>query len=183
MSHFNANFFEQGMDVINIINQGDGDTDITGDWIKLTNYNRVLWLISKFGTEDVDTLGVQFLQATSDGGSSKGISGLYEYYTKQGTLTSQATWTRGVLTTADDILGVGSAAPTGGTLITSVDVDTSAFVLAVDMPVSYLDIDGGYDWATVKIEGDEVNNSVLVTVQAILYGGRFPQRVPLSAIS
>lgn len=183
MSHFNGNFFEQGFDVINIHNQADGNTDATGDWIKLTNYAGVLWLITKFGTEDVDTLGFQVVQATSNGGSAKGVTALYEYYTKQGTLTSQATWTRGKLTTADDILGVGSAAPTGGSLVTTVDVNTDAFVLAIDMPVEYLDVDGGYDWATIQIEGDEVDNACLVTVQAILYGSRYPQRTPLSSIS
>lgn len=183
MSTFNGNFFEQGFDVINVHNQADADTDATGDWIKVANYDRVLWLITKFGSEDVDTLGFQIVQATSNAGTAKGVTALYEYWTKQGTLTSQTVWTRGRLATADDILSVGSAAASGGTLITAVDVNTDAFVLAIDMPVEYLDIDGGYDWATVQIEGDELNNACLVTVQAILYGSKFPQRVPLSAIS
>lgn len=183
MSHFNANFFEQGMDIINVVNQGDADTDITGDWVKVRDYDRVLWVISKFGTEDVDTLGFQIVQATADGGSAKGVSGLYEFWYKQGTLSSQATWTYGKLTSADDILGIGSAAPSGGSLVVASDTNTSAIVLCIDMPVEFMDVAGGYDWATIQIEGDETNNAVLVTVQAILIGSRFAQRVPLSAIS
>jgi hypothetical protein len=183
MSHFNGNFFEQGYDIVNVVNQGDADTDITGDWINVSKYESVLWLISKFGSEDVDTLGFQVVQATSNGGTAKGVSGLYEYYYKQGTLTSQTVWTRGVLTSADDILGIGSAAPTGGSLAVATDTNTDAAVLAIVMPVSWMDVDGGYDWATIQIEGDEVNNAALITVQAILCGSRFPQRVPLSAIS
>jgi hypothetical protein len=183
MSHFNASFFEQGMDIINVINQGDADTDTTGDWINLSKYTRVLWLITKFGTEDVDTLGFQIVQATSNGGSAKGVSAAYRYWYKQGTLTSATVWTAGALTTADDILGIGSAAPTGGSLVVATDTNTDAVVLAIDMPVEYLDVDGGYDWATIQIEGDEVNNAALVTVQAILMGSRYPQKVPLSAIS
>src|SRR5690349_8306693 len=128
MSHFNASFFEQGMDIINVINQGDADTDITGDWINLSKYSRVLWLISKFGSEDVDTLGFQIVQATSNGGTAKGVSGLYRYWYKQGTLTSATVWTAGTLTSADDILGIGSAAPTGGSLVVATDTNTDAIV-------------------------------------------------------
>jgi hypothetical protein len=183
MSAFNANFFEQGFDVINIHNQADANTDATGDWVKLTNYARCLWLITKFGTEDVDTLGFQVVQATTNGGTAKGVSALYEYWYKVGTLTAQGVWTYGKLATADDILSIGSAAATGGTLVTAADTNTSAIVLAIDMPVEYMDVDGGYDWATIQIEGDEVDNACLVTVQAFLYGSRYPQRVPLSSIS
>lgn len=180
---FNASFFEQGFDIINIHNQADANTDVDGDWVNLSKYERVLWLITKFGTEDVDTLGFQIVQATSNAGTAKGVSGLYRYWYKQGTLTSQTVWTAGALTTADDILGVGSAAPTGGSLVVATDTNTDAFVLAIDMPVDWLDVDGGYDWATIRIEGDEVDNACLITAQAILMGSRFPQKVPLSAIS
>jgi hypothetical protein len=69
------------------------------------------------------------------------------------------------------------------TATVATDTNTDAVVLAIDMPVEYLDVDGGYDWATIQIEGDEVNNAALVTVQAILMGSRYPQKVPLSAIS
>ena len=111
-------FFERGNDIIPLINEQDANTDLTGDWCKLTNYHRAAILIAKYGTEDVDTLGFQIVQATAAAGtSSKKVDALYSYAYKQGTLTSATVWTTGRLTTADDILGVGSSAPTGGTLV------------------------------------------------------------------
>jgi hypothetical protein len=180
----NAGFFESGCDVIPLVNQGDADTDITGDWVKLRDYDRCLLLIAKYGSEDVDTLGFQVLQATdASAGSAKGVTALFPYWTKQGTLTSQTVWTAGRLTTADDILSVGSAAASGGTLVTAVDVNTDAFLLAIEVQASDLDADGGFDWLTVRIEGDEVNNSCLISAWAILHGGKYKQVTPLSAIS
>jgi hypothetical protein len=184
MAEFNRNFFERGMDIIPLINQGDADTDITGDWVKMRDYSRCLLLIAKYGTEDVDTLGFQVYQATSAaGGSAKAVSALFPYWYKQGTLTSQTVWTAGRLTTADDILGVGSSAPSGGTLVVATDTNTDAFLLAIDVQVTDLDMDNGFDWLTVQVEGDEVNNAVLISAWAILLGGHYAQNVPLSAIS
>lgn len=180
----NGGFFESGMDIIPLINQGDGNTDVTGDWVKMRDYTRATLLIAKYGTEDVDTLGFQVLQATdSSGTSAKGVSAKYVYYYKQGTLTSATVWTRGQLSTADDILGIGSAAPTGGTLVVSTDTNTDAALLAVEIEADFLDADNGFDWLTVKVEGDEVDNAVLVSAWLILHGGKYKQAVPLSAIS
>lgn len=184
MSQFNCNFFESGCDIIPLLNQSDANTDVTGDWVSLKNYSRCLLLIAKYGTEDVDTLGFQVYQATTNTGTSaKGVSALFPYWYKQGTLTSQATWTSGRLTTADDILGVGSAAPSGGTLVVTTDTNTDAFLLAIDVQATDLDADNGFDFLTVNVEGDEVDNAVLISAWAILMGGRFPQNVPLTAIS
>ena len=181
---YNAGFFESGNDIIPLLNQVDADTDVTGDWVKLTNYERCLLLIAKYGTEDVDTLGFQIYQATSAaGGSAKACSGLFRYWYKQGTLTSQTVWTAGQLTTADDILGIGSAAPTGGTLVVATDTNTDAALLAVEVLAQDLDLANGFDWLTVNIEGDEVNNACLVSAWAILSNGKFRQKTPLSAIS
>jgi hypothetical protein len=33
------------------------------------------------------------------------------------------------------------------------------------------------------VEGDEINEAALISIDAILTGGRFPQIVPLSAIA
>ena len=177
----NKSFFEAGFDIIPLVNQADANSDVTGDWIKLTNYSRALVVLAKYGTEDVDDLGLQFLQAQTDGGSSKALTAS-RYWYKTGVLTSQATWTAGVHTTPADGLAFGSAVPTGFTR-TVADVDTAALLLAVDIMATDLDIDGGYDWFTIFIEGDNANNAVLVSAWAILQGGRFPQTTPLSAIS
>ncbi len=180
----NQGFFDAGQDIIPLVNQGDADTDITGDWVKMANYNRCTLLIAKYGTEDVDTFGVQVYQATdASGTSAKGVSAKFPYRYKQGTLTSATVWTYGQLSTADDILGVGSAAPTGGTLVVATDTNTDAFLLAIDVTADMLDVDNGFDWLTVQLEGDESNNALLISAWAILGGSRYTQRVPLSAIS
>lgn len=179
----NKSFFDNGQDIIPLLNQSDANTDVTGDWVSMKNYDRCTILIAKYGSEDVDTLGFQVYQATDNAATSaKAVSARFPYRYKQGTLTSQTVWTYGQLSTADDILGVGSAAPTGGTLVVATDTNTDAFLLAIDVLASDLDVDNGFDWLTVNVEGDEVDNSVLISAWAILGGSRFPQKVPLSAI-
>lgn len=183
MPEFNASFFERGMDFINLLHETSADADVTSDYIKLTNYERVLVVVKKLGATDVDTLGFQFLQATTAAGGSAKALNVSRYWTKQGTMTSQGTWTQGVLATADDIVGIGSSAPSGGTLIVSTDVNTDACIFAIDIKASDFDVDNGFDWLAVAIEGDEINEAALISIDAILMGGRFPQLVPLSAIA
>jgi hypothetical protein len=183
MSQFNRSFFEMGCDYINLAHETDADTDFDSDWFKMTNYNRALVIIKKLGSEDVDTLGFQFLQGkTAAGGDAKALN-VSRYYTKQGTMTSQGTWTKGTLSTPDDIVGIGSAAPSGGSLVVSVDVNTDPVILAVDILASDLDVDNGFDWVAVRVEGDEVNNACKVSIDVIPYAGEYPQAVPLSAIA
>ncbi len=176
-------FFDQGFDLITLIEQGDANTDITGDWVSMRNYDNCTLVIMKLGSEDVDTLGFQVYQATTNAaGSAKGVSAKFPYRYKQGTMTGQGTWTYGQLTTADDILGVGTSAPSGGTLIVSTDTNTDAFILCIDVQASMMDRDNEFDWLTVQVEGDEVNNSCLITALALLGGSRYPQRVPISPL-
>jgi hypothetical protein len=183
VSIHNCSFFEAGCDFINLINETSADADFDTDWIKLTHYNRALIIIKKLGATDVDTLGFQFLQGTTAAGGSAKALNVSRYWTKQGTMTSQGTWTQGVLTTPDDIVGIGSAAPSGGSLIVGTDVNTDACIVAIDIQATDLDADNGFDWIAVRVEGDEINEAALISIDAILTGGRFPQIVPLSAIA
>lgn len=179
----NSSFFERGCDFVNMINETSADADFTTDWIKLTNYSRALVIIKKLGATDVDTLGFQFMQAlTAAGGSSKALN-VSRYWTKVGVQTTTNLWTAGTLTTPDDIVGIGSAAPTGGTLIVGTDVDTGACIVAIDILATDLDVNGGFDWIAVTVEGDEINEAALISVDAILMDGRFGGQVPLTAIS
>lgn len=183
MPEFNASFFERGMDYINLVHESDADTDFDTDWFKMRDYERALIIIKKLGSEDVDTLGFQFVQGTDATGAGAKALSVSRYWRKQGTMTSQTVWTKGELTTADDIVGIGSAAPSGGTLVVATDVNTDPVILAVEVMATDLDADNGFDWLAVRVEGDEVNNACKVSVDVILMGGRFPQAVPLSAIS
>ena len=182
----NKGFFERGCDIIPLFNESDANTDITGDWVKLRDYGRVGVLLAKYGTEDVDDLGLQFLQATAAAGTgSKALNfpanGRIWY--KTGTLTSQTVWVAVTASTSTiDGIAFGASVPTGFTRCVA-DVNTDALLLYAEFETTALDVDGGFDWFTAFIEGDNVNNTVLLSAWAILMDNRFPQNVPLSAIS
>ena len=186
MPIFNQPFLESGCDIIPLVNQADANTDITGDWVKLRDYTRVSVLLAKYGTEDVDDLGLQFLQgqdATGTGSKALSMPANTRVWYKTGVLTSQTVWTAATaFTAAVDGIAFGSSVPTGFTRVIA-DVNTDALLVMVDFETTQLDIDGAFDWFTVFIEGDSVNNACLMSLWAILMGGRFPQNVPLSAIS
>lgn len=181
----NGSFFERGMDIIPLFNEADANTDLTGDYVKMTYYSRVAVVLAKYGSEDVDDLGLQFLQATSAAGAgAKALSvpsGSLYYY-KTGTLTSQTTWTTATLSAAADGLAFGASVPSGFTRAVD-DVNTNPLLLVVEFRAADLDTDNGFNWFTAFVEGDNVNNSCLISAWAILMDGRFPQNVPLSAIS
>lgn len=179
----NASFFERGMDFINLIHETTADADFTTDYVKLTHYSRALVIIKKLGATDVDTLGFQFVQATAAAGTGVKALNVSRYWTKAGVQTATGLWTAGTLTTPDDIVGIGSAAPTGGTLIVGTDTDTTAIMVAIDIMATDLDVNGGFDWIAVVVEGDEINEAALISIDVILMDARFAQTVPLNAIA
>ena len=181
----NRSFFESGFDIIPLINQGDGNgAALTGDWIKLTNYNRVGILLAKYGSEDVDDGSLQFLQATdASGTSSKALSlpANRAIHYKTGTLTSQTVWTKTSLSSDADGLAFGSSVPSGHTR-TVADVGTSALLLYTELKAEDLDSNNGFDWMTAYLS-NQANNSVLYSAWAILMHGAHKLATPLSAIS
>lgn len=185
----NVSLFEAGLDIIPLANQADGNgADITGDWIKLAHYNRVGILLAKYGSEDVDDDSLQFLQGTSAAGAgSKALSlpANRPIWYKKGTLTSQTVWTKTSLAADADGLAFGSSVPSGHTR-TVADVNTSALLLYTELMASDLDVQPSdstpFSWMTAFI-ANNANNAVLYSIWAILMGSKFPQIVPLSAIS
>lgn len=178
----NGSLFDRGFDMITLFAEQDANSDITGDWLKMVNYQRATVFVCKFGTEDVDDLGLQLLQATSNAGAGSKALTASRYWYKTGTLTSQATWTAGVHSTAADGLAFGASVPSGFTR-TVADVNTDPLILATDFHASDLDADNGYKFFTVFVEGDNVNNAVLLTSFVILMDCRFPGAVPPSSLS
>lgn len=185
MSQFNRSFFEAGCDIIPLFNQSDANgADITGDWVKLRDYDRIGILLAKYGSEDVDDISLQFLQATAAAGtSSKALSlpANRPIWYKTGTLTSQTVWTKTSLAAAADGLAVGASVPSGHTRIVA-DVNTSALLLYTELLAADLDADNQFDWVTAFV-ANNANNALLLSAWAILQGGSYPQTVPLSAIS
>jgi hypothetical protein len=181
---FNRNFFEAGNDII-LLAGADANTDITGDWIKLRDYDRVGILLAKRGSEDVDDLGLQFLQATDASGTGSKALSLpvgREIYTKTGTLTSQTVWTRTVAAAAIDGMAFGASVPTGFTRVIA-DVNTSPLLLYTEIYAADLDVNSSFDWMTIFVEGDNADNACLLEAWAILQGNNFAKSVPLSSIS
>lgn len=181
---FNRSLFEQGIDIHPLFFQQDGDTDITGDWIKIRDYDRAYVLLIKAGSEDVDTGSIAFLQATDNAaGSSKAVNCRRCWY-KTGTLTGQGLWTAVEVGsgTPDDSLAFGSSATAGSTLVVT-DVNTSPLYLLCELLAEDFDGAGGFDFFTAFMEGDESNNAVLYSAIAILSNGAYKQAVPLTPLA
>lgn len=180
---FNQTLFESGYDIHPLFFQQDGDTDITGDWISLRDYERVYVLLIKGGSEDVDTGSVAFLQATDNAASGAKALACRRCWYKTGTMTGQGTWTPVTVGsgTPDDSLAFGSSATTGSTSVVS-DVNTSPLYLLCELLAEDLDAANGFDHFTAFVEGDEVNNSCLYTALAILANGSFRGAIPLNPL-
>ena len=181
---YNQSFFEAGNDIINLFHESDCNTDVTGDWVKLRDYQRAYVLLIKGGSEDVDDIGLQLLQGQdATGTGSKALSAIWRTWYKTGTITSQTAWTAGTaITTITDFVCFGSSVPTGATRVIA-DVNTNALQLLVEILPEHLDSNGSFDWFTAFIEGDNVNNSCLVSAYVILQNGKYRGALPLSSIS
>jgi hypothetical protein len=80
----------------------------------LTDYSRVGILVAKYGSEDVDDSGLQFLQATdASGTSSKALSlpANRPVWYKTGHAHAQTVWTKTSLTSDVDGIAFGSRSP------------------------------------------------------------------------
>ena len=182
MAH-NCTLFEEGIDIHPLFWEQDANTDVTGDWIKFNHYAKASILLMKAGTEDVDTGSITFQQATTNTGTSAKALNCRRCWYKQGTMTAATVWTAGTLATPDDIIGWGSAAPTGGTLVVATDTNTDAFCLLAELQAVDMDSGGGFDFFNAIMEGDEVNNAALYSAYVILHGGYYPQAIPLNPLS
>ncbi len=182
----NGSFLESGCDIIPLCQQLDANsTDLQGDWVKMRDYTRATIVLAKYGSEQVDTLALQLLQGnTVTGGGAKALNGSRCWY-KAGTLTAATVWTA-LTVVPNNILAFGSSVPTGGVRVVP-DATTLPFILAVDVMASEMDVEPGdstpFNWVSISMDHTQVNNACLFSAWIILCGGRFPQLVPLSAIS
>lgn len=184
MTNFNTSLLEIA-DIHPLFHEQDGDTDITGDYICAKHYGKIYVLLRKGGSEDVDTGSIAFLQASDASGTGAKALNCRKCWYKLGTMTSQGTWTAVNVGsgTPDDSLAFGSSATAGSTLVTSSDVNTSAFLLLCELLPEDFDVANGFDFFTAFMEGDEVNNACKYTADAILLHSKYGQSVPLTAIA
>lgn len=181
-----GNLFEQGQDIHPLFFQQDVNTDVTGDWIDMKHYARGYILFIKAGTEDVDDLAVQVQQATDNAAAGAKALSVARCWYKTGTMTSQTVWTAVTVGGAsspapDDLLGVGSALPTGATRVVD-DVGTSALYLLVEVKAEDMDSNNGFDHVTLFVEGDNLDNACLASALWIGSQGFLMQNVPPSPL-
>lgn len=174
----NRNFFEAGGDFVpDLINQ-DANSDLSGDWVSLENYDRAYLVLIKPSGSAGDDLSIVVNQATDNSGTgSKAVTFRHVWY-KVGTMTAQTQWTYADLgTTGSSDLDLVSV---GGTDIAS---DSSAAVVIVEVNSDLLDVSGGFKFIQVSYEGDDIGNALVINSHWILHGGKYPRNVPLSALS
>jgi len=177
---FNAAYLEKN-DLHVLSFQADANSDVTSDYIKADQHERItLWLI-KAGTEDVVDLGIAVLQSTDNAGAGAKALDVRKVWHKVGAFATAGTWTPVELSTPDNFLAVGDAIPTGATRVVA-DVGTTAFVLAIDIPTDTLDTTNGFKYVNAFIEGDNLNNACLVTILATLNNAYYGQLVPVNPI-
>jgi hypothetical protein len=98
-------------------------------------------------------------------------------------MTAQGTWTEVHVGsgTADDFISFGASVPSGATRVVA-DVNTNALHLLVEVRAEDLDANGGFTAVSATIEGDNADNSCLVSVLAILADSAYPRAIPASPL-
>jgi hypothetical protein len=178
---FNKTLFEAGLDIHPVFVQQDGDSDVTGDWMNVENYDRVYLLLRKAGSEDVDDGSLTILQATDNAAAGSKVCAVRRCWYKTGTMTAQGVWTAVTLTTNASVLCFGATA-TAGTRVVA-DVNTSPLYLLVEVLASDLDINNGFKFITGFLTGADVNNAALYTCDAIFHGGALAGAIPVDPLS
>jgi hypothetical protein len=169
----NAEFLEV-CDIVPAFVPADINTDADGDWVNLSHYARCLVLLVKAAGTAGDDPSIKLQQATSAAGAGAKDLQFTKIRHKIGTLSSVGTWTiSAVAATADLDL----ATPT------DFASDDKQAMFAVDVKASDLDVSNGFKFIQLSIEGDDIGNTQLACGLYILYGNRYPQSVPLSAIA
>ena len=170
------NLFEAGFDFIpDVLNQ-DANTDITGDWVNLENYERAYLLLIKPAGTAGDDLAIRLQQATDNAASGEKALTFTKLWYKKGTMSSQGTWTAVELTTPSSDLDLDSVNST------DLAMDTSAAVVLVEVRADSLDGAGGFNHVNVLWEGDDIANALVINSHWLLWGNRYPQAIPLSAL-
>lgn len=175
------NLFEGGFDLIPDSVNVDANSDVTGDRINLKNYERAYYLLIKPAGTAGDDLSIKLQQhdaATS--GNSKALTFSKLWYKKAASsnnFTAVPTWTAVELTTPTDDLDLVS--------VNGVDLatDTVGAMILVEVRADSLDGSGGYTFVNAFHDGTDIGNALLINGHWLLAGSRYPQAVPLTALS
>lgn len=171
----NMSFFEAGLDFVpDAINQ-DANSDITGDWINLENYDRAYLLMIKPAGSAGDDLSIALQQATAaDGTGAKALTFTRWWY-KKGTMSSQGTWTAVEESTPTSDLDLGTP--------TDYAMDSVAAVVLVEVLAESLDLAGNFKFINAIWEGDDIGNALIINSHWILMGAKYRQAIPPSPLA
>lgn len=143
-------FIENIRPVTAIVPKDITGADQTGDWINLKNHRRVCILL-QCGAWAGGTSAVTVEQATSNGGTPKGVS-----FTEK--------W-EGVALTDDILAKVAVASDT-------FNLDTANEFHLIEIHASDLDLANGYSWLRVKCASPG-SNADLLSAHYLLYEGHY----------
>jgi hypothetical protein len=171
------------MESINIVSAfapgTDINTDASGDYVSLKNYDGCLVVFHKAAGTAGDDPSIKLQQATAVAGTGAKALNFNHIYHKIGAtaLSAIGTFTKVELTSETDDLDLVSVNSTD--LLT----DVGETLIVVNVRASDLDVDNGFDCINLEIEGDDIGNATLAAAYYILYNCRYPGPTPPSAIA
>lgn len=146
----------------------DINSDASGDWVSLKNFDACVVLFHKEAGTAGDDPVIVIKQATNVSGTSAKTVTFNHIYHKIGAtaLTAIGTFTKVKLTTPSaglDLVSVNS---------TDLLSDVGETLVAVNVRASDLDVDNGFDCIQLFIEGDDIGNATKAAAYYLLYGAR-----------
>lgn len=175
----NCSLLEAGIDIVPDVVNGDANSDITGDWIDLSKYDRAYLLLMKPAGTAGDDLAIRLQQATDNAGTgAKALTftKLWHKIAATSAFTAVTQWTAVTLTTASSDLDLDSVNST------DLATDINAAFVMVEVEAASLDSSNGFNHVNVLYEGDDVGNALVINSLWILKGARYPQAIPLSPL-
>lgn len=168
----------ESIQIVTAFPPSDINTDATGDWVSLKNYDGCLVVFHKAAGTAGDDPSLLMQQATDVAGTSAKALNFTTLYAKVGAtaLSAIGTFTKYTFTATNDL----DLVSVGGTDILA---DVGETLCVLDIRASDLDVAGGFDCIQLSIEGDDIGNSTYADAFYLLYGARFPDPTSLSAIA
>ena len=180
----------ESMDIVAGCIEADFNADVTTDIVSLKNYDGCLVVITKPAGTGGDDITLALKQCSAVAGTGSKALNIASFYAKVGTQTGVATFTRYDLTTPGTVdthavTGTKYTGDTGGSAVSSLDLtsDVSEAMFVIDVRASDLDVANGFDCINYFNDGTKVGNAMLANVTFLLYGARYPSRIPLTSIT
>lgn len=166
--HRNAQFLENGFDLVPDKVSVDGAADITGGYVNLKLYDRAYTLLTKPAGSAGDDYTITVQQAQD--GSGTGVKALLFTKIWYKINADAATWTYVKLTTPVSTLDLAD--------VNGVDLASDTNSACVMAEVVSAEMDEGFTWVRQVYSG--VGTANIATTSWILAGHFYPQHIPLS---